>query len=153
MKVSTRPGAHRASRARERDPRAAWDPGVTADARAAGQTTGPRTPERAPGGAERSERPHAESVAASDSTAEPDASPGAVRRSPAARLLRALIGLYRWTAPARTPRCRFAPSCSSYALEAVDTFGAGRGLWLAMRRVGRCHPWNPGGYDPVPPRK
>ncbi len=47
--------------------------------------------------------------------------------------------------------CRFHPSCSAYALEAVSTHGAGRGSWLAVRRVGRCHPWAAGGHDPVPP--
>jgi len=49
--------------------------------------------------------------------------------------------------------CRFYPTCSAYALEAVTEHGAIRGSWLAARRVGRCHPWNPGGYDPVPPRR
>jgi hypothetical protein len=78
------------------------------------------------------------------------ASPG---RSPLAALARALILVYRWTlSPLLGPRCRFYPSCSAYALEAVDRHGALRGGWLALRRIGRCHPWHPGGYDPVPER-
>jgi hypothetical protein len=52
-----------------------------------------------------------------------------------------------------TPRCRFHPSCSAYALEALERHGAARGTWLAVKRVGRCHPWNPGGFDPVPERR
>jgi len=48
------------------------------------------------------------------------------------------------------PRCRFYPSCSEYALDALTLHGAGRGSWLAVRRVGRCHPWHEGGLDPVP---
>jgi uncharacterized protein len=84
---------------------------------------------------------------------EPSVDDLGARPSPLARLLLALVGLYRLTAAMRSPRCRFLPSCSTYAVEALRVHGAGRGTWLAMRRVGRCHPWNPGGIDPVPPRK
>lgn len=73
------------------------------------------------------------------------------RASLPARLLLGLVHLYRLTAVMRTPRCRFLPTCSGYALEALRVHGALRGTWLAIRRVGRCHPWNPGGLDPVPP--
>ncbi len=68
-----------------------------------------------------------------------------------ARLLRAPIHLYRWTlSPLLGPRCRFLPSCSDYALEALTRHGALRGGWLTLRRLGRCHPWGDSGYDPVP---
>ncbi len=49
--------------------------------------------------------------------------------------------------------CRFHPSCSQYAIEALRTHGALRGMWLTVCRVGRCHPWHSGGHDPVPPRR
>ena len=52
--------------------------------------------------------------------------------------------------PLLGPRCRFYPSCSQYASEAIETHGAFRGTWLAMKRIFRCHPWNEGGFDPVP---
>jgi putative membrane protein insertion efficiency factor len=62
-----------------------------------------------------------------------------------------LIRLYQWTvSPLLGPRCRFYPSCSNYALEAVRRFGAVRGSWLGLLRLLRCHPWQAGGYDPVP---
>lgn len=69
-------------------------------------------------------------------------------------ILIALITAYRWlVSPLLGPNCRFHPSCSAYALEALKQHGALRGSWLAIKRIGRCHPWNPGGYDPVPDNK
>lgn len=72
------------------------------------------------------------------------------KRIPAG-FLAGIVRLYRATAVVRSPRCRFAPSCSTYALEALKLHGARRGGWMAVRRLGRCHPWNDGGFDPVPP--
>ena len=69
-------------------------------------------------------------------------------------LLVAAIRAYQlFVSPLLGPRCRFYPSCSAYGLEAVRTHGAMRGTWLAGRRLLRCHPWNPGGVDFVPPRR
>jgi uncharacterized protein len=73
--------------------------------------------------------------------------------TPVARLLIIpIVGYQRFISPLLGPRCRFAPSCSAYALEALRRHGAARGLWLAACRLARCHPFNPGGYDPVPAR-
>jgi hypothetical protein len=68
-------------------------------------------------------------------------------------LLLLLIGAYRLAiSPMLGRHCRFEPSCSAYAQEALREFGAATGTYLAARRVCRCHPWHPGGYDPLPPR-
>jgi putative membrane protein insertion efficiency factor len=73
-------------------------------------------------------------------------------RGPVGRTLLAAIGFYsRAVSPALPPRCRFAPTCSAYAAEAIAVHGAGRGSWLALRRLVKCAPWHPGGFDPVPP--
>jgi putative membrane protein insertion efficiency factor len=71
-----------------------------------------------------------------------------------AALLLAGIGLYRrFLSPLKGQTCRFYPSCSAYAAEAVRTHGPAHGVWLAARRVGRCHPFHPGGVDLVPPKR
>lgn len=73
------------------------------------------------------------------------------RRSPVRQALLAAIGFYsRAVSPALPPRCRFAPTCSAYAAEAIEVHGAGRGTRLAVVRLAKCAPWHPGGYDPVP---
>ena len=72
------------------------------------------------------------------------------RRSPLAWVEVKLIRGYQIAMSWSMPRCRFAPTCSQYALEAITVHGAVRGSWLAVKRIGRCHPWHPGGFDPVP---
>lgn len=68
-----------------------------------------------------------------------------------ARVLLALVRLYQSTTIFRSPRCRFSPTCSQYAVDAITMHGAMRGSWLAGRRLLRCHPFHAGGVDPVPP--
>ena len=64
------------------------------------------------------------------------------------------ISLYQWLlSPLLPPACRFRPTCSAYAAEAILIHGVWRGGWLTLRRLARCHPWGGSGYDPVPPRR
>jgi uncharacterized protein len=68
-----------------------------------------------------------------------------------ARALLAVVRFYqRAISPTRPPRCRFVPTCSAYAVEALERHGAARGTWLAVRRLAKCAPWHPGGVDLVP---
>lgn len=73
--------------------------------------------------------------------------------SPAARTLMGSIRVYQKVlSPVMGGNCRFHPSCSHYGYEAIQVHGAAKGSWLAVKRIGRCHPFNEGGLDPVPPR-
>lgn len=72
------------------------------------------------------------------------------RSSVLVRLLDALLAGYQHLSAGRPPRCRYLPTCSQYAREALVAHGAGRGGWLATRRLARCHPWGGHGLDPVP---
>jgi len=82
----------------------------------------------------------------------PGESPPVEVPGPGARVALGLIAVYRrGISPFVGSRCRFHPSCSAYAAEAIARHGLRRGARLALRRVGRCHPWSDGGYDPVPP--
>jgi len=71
--------------------------------------------------------------------------------SVASRILIVPIHFYqRFVSPLLPPSCRFTPTCSHYAVEALGKHGVVKGGWLAARRIARCHPWGPSGYDPVP---
>lgn len=73
--------------------------------------------------------------------------------SPVKSLLLLLVRGYQLCiSPLLGPRCRFYPTCSRYAIEAISEYGAARGTWLTIKRLGKCHPFHPGGFDPVPPK-
>ncbi len=66
------------------------------------------------------------------------------------RLLTALLGAYkRWVSPLLPSACRFSPTCSEYMRQAIEKYGAPRGVWLGVKRLARCHPFHAGGFDPV----
>jgi len=73
--------------------------------------------------------------------------------SPVARAERLAVRGYQRVTAGRPSPCRFDPSCSNYALDALEHHGAARGSWLTLRRIVRCHPWGGSGWDPVPERK
>ena len=75
------------------------------------------------------------------------------RPAAARAVMAALAGYKRWISPFLPPVCRFEPTCSEYMKVAVGVHGLAAGVWLGVRRLARCHPWNAGGYDPVPPRE
>lgn len=77
---------------------------------------------------------------------------GTRARGPA-RLAVGLVRAYQWAFAGRVSPCRYVPSCSCYAVEALEVHGLARGGWLAARRLGRCHPWGASGWDPVPARR
>ena len=70
-----------------------------------------------------------------------------------ARVVRRLLRGYQFLRAGRPSPCRYLPTCSDYALEAIEVHGAVRGGWLSLRRLGRCHPWGGHGHDPVPPAR
>ena len=68
-------------------------------------------------------------------------------------LLKSISGYQRFLSPALPSTCRFTPTCSVYAYQAIEIYGPFKGMWMGLRRILRCHPMHPGGYDPVPPKE
>ncbi|MBP7963064.1 MAG: membrane protein insertion efficiency factor YidD [Caldilineaceae bacterium] len=67
------------------------------------------------------------------------------------RVVLAIIGFYqRFISPLMGSNCRYHPTCSAYTYQAIDKYGVGKGGWMGIKRISRCHPWHPGGFDPVP---
>jgi uncharacterized protein len=82
-----------------------------------------------------------------------DVTDGTHAPSAASRPLIGLVKMYQYVSAGRPSPCRHVPSCSTYAIEALEIHGVLRGSWLTTRRLARCHPWGSQGYDPVPDRK
>lgn len=87
---------------------------------------------------------------ASEPTRERTSGLGQIARVPSLVLRLAIRGYQVALSPLLPPACRYYPTCSNYAVQAIEKYGALRGGWMAARRIGRCHPFAPGGYDPVP---
>ncbi|NOJ69178.1 membrane protein insertion efficiency factor YidD [Paenibacillus alvei] len=76
------------------------------------------------------------------------------RRSLGTRIAQAPVRAYRkWISPLKPPTCRFYPTCSTYAMEALEVHGPWKGSWLTVKRIVKCHPFHPGGVDKVPPKR
>ncbi len=68
-------------------------------------------------------------------------------------IIQLIKGYRQFVSPLFPPTCRFQPTCSQYAIETIATYGTVKGGWLAVNRIARCHPFHPGGYDPIPPKE
>lgn len=144
--VSCYPGllAERHRSGRRGSARSGWPRAIGGGGRMGGRRAADRSPHpRSPQG------PRSPAIGAGGSGSKNAKSP----RLMLARLLIALIRVYqRFISPLLGPVCRFHPSCSRYAAACLETHGALRGGWLSLKRLARCHPFHPGGYDPPPPR-
>ncbi|EPY04816.1 membrane protein insertion efficiency factor [Paenibacillus sp. E194] len=90
----------------------------------------------------------------SEEHAECQADKRQIRRSLGTRIVQAPVRAYRkWISPLKPPTCRFYPTCSTYAMEALEVHGPVKGTWLTMKRIAKCHPFHPGGVDKVPPKR
>jgi len=89
-------------------------------------------------------------TSAPDLVGAPPTDASRLRHRPVVAVVLGLVRLYQLARAGRPSPCRYLPTCSAYAVEAVERHGALRGGWLALRRIGRCHPWGGSGVDPVP---